>query len=73
MSQGRQEIVDVVLSSPKIQTVVASGTTALAIDHNIMKWLPDWITVIGGSLGIVLTIMMIIHKWIQIKKDLDTL
>jgi hypothetical protein len=50
--------------------VVASGTTALAIDYNIMHIIPSIITVIGGSLGIVLTIMMIVHKYVQIRNDL---
>lgn len=71
IGHGNQEALEQVLSSPKAQTLVASGTTALAIDHNIMQWMPQYITLIGGSLGIILTIMMIIHKYIQIKNDLN--
>ena len=66
----KQDIVEAVLASPKAQAVVASATTGIAIDHNIMSWLPQYVSIVGGALGLVLTTMMIFHKWIQIKKDL---
>lgn len=70
MQNTKQEIAEQIINNPKAQTMVASSATALAIDYNVMQWLPSYITVIGGSLGIVLTIMMIVHKYIQIRNDL---
>lgn len=70
MQSGKQEIAEQILTNPKAQTMVASSATAMAIDHNIMQWLPQYITLVGGSLGIILTLMMIVHKYIQIRNDL---
>jgi len=65
-----QETVEAIISNPKVQGIVGTGTTAMAIDHNLMQILPEYITVVGGALGIILTSMMIVHKYIQIRNDI---
>lgn len=67
------EIIDKVVANPKAQALTGTGTAGMAIDYHVMEWLPEIISVVGGVLGLVLTAMMIAHKWIQIKKDLKGL
>ena len=67
---AKQDAVELILSNPKGQAITASMTTGIAIDASIMSWLPQTISIIGGLLGIVLTTMMIAHKYVQIKRDL---
>ncbi len=71
MQDGKQEIIEYVLSSPKAQAMVAGGSGLIAVDNSIMRILPEYITLIGGSLGIVLSALMIAHKIIQIRNDLN--
>lgn len=71
MADVKQEIVEMVLSNPNAQMIVASSTVSVPIINTVMDWAPNVITVVGGSLGIVLTAMMITHKYIQIKSDLS--
>lgn len=70
---GKHEIVEQIIQNPKSQAGVLSATAAIGVDHQLLKMLPDYITIVGGSLGIVLTCMMIVHKWVQIKRDLKDL
>ena len=70
IESAKQDVAELILSSPKAQAVTASLTTGIAIDYNVMSWLPQTISIVGGLLGIVLTTMMIMHKYVQIKKDL---
>jgi len=70
MESTKQDVAGLILNSPKAQAVTASLTTGIAIDYNVMSWLPQTISIVGGVLGIVLTTMMIVHKGIQIKKDM---
>lgn len=65
-----KELIEPILGNHKLQTLTATGTTGIAIDYHVLSTLPVIITIIGGSLGIVLTSLMIAHKWIQIKKEL---
>ncbi len=67
LTDGKNELLDLALSSPKVQAIVASGTTGLAIDYNIMSWLPPVISLVGGIFGIVISVMIIRHKHIQMK------
>lgn len=70
--EGKQHIKEVVehaINNPKIQAVTASATTGLAIDFQMMEVLPKVISVAGGTLGLVLTSMMIYLKYLEIKKE----
>ena len=70
MNQESTHIVEHIINSPKAQAIVASGTVISGVDYNIMQILPQYLTVVASGLGVILTIMMIVHKYIQIKKDL---
>lgn len=70
MTDVKQEVVEMLLSNPNAQMIVASSTVSVPIINTVMDWAPNVITVVGGSLGIVLTAMMITHKYIQIQNDL---
>lgn len=65
-----KELIEPILGNHNLQTIAATGTTGIAIDYHFLSTLPFIITMVGGSLGIVLTSLMIAHKWIQIKKEL---
>jgi len=65
----KADLAEIVLSNPKTQALVATGTTGLAIDLSVMSWLPQTLSLVATSLGIVLTSLMIYSKWQQIKKD----
>lgn len=71
MADVKQEIVEMVLNNPNAQMIVASSTVSVPIINTVMDWAPNVITIVGGSLGIILTAMMITHKYIQIKNDLN--
>ena len=70
IQNGKTEVVEYILSNPKVQSMVVGGSGLIAVDSSIMKILPEYITVIGGTLGIVLSALMITHKVIQIRNDL---
>lgn len=70
MAGVKQEIIELVLSNPNAQKIVASSAVSVPIIDTIMGWAPNVITVVGGALGIILTAQMIIHKHIQIRNDL---
>lgn len=70
IQSGKTEVVEYILNNPKVQSMVVGGSGLIAVDSSIMKILPEYITVIGGTLGIVLSALMITHKVIQIRNDL---
>ncbi len=65
----KADLAEIVLSNPKTQALVATGTTGIAIDLGIMSWLPQTLSLIATSLGIVLSSLMIYSKLQQIQKD----
>lgn len=67
LESGKQELLDIALSNPKVQAVVASATTGMAIDYNIMAWLPPAISISAGVMGLVVSVMIVRHKGIQMK------
>ena len=69
LSGGKSDLLNLVLSNQKTQALVVSGTTGLAIDYNIMSWLPPTLTLIGSCIGIVVGIMMIRVKSSELKHN----
>lgn len=67
LAGGKSDLLDLALSNPKTQALVVSGTTGLAIDYNIMSWLPPTLTLIGSCIGIVVGVMMIRVKAAELK------
>ena len=70
ITDNAKEIADQVISNPKAQAVVVGVSTGSAIDYQIMQWLPTVVSLTAGILGIVLTSLMIVKTYIQIKNDL---
>ena len=56
------------LQSPKVTAMVAAVTTGAGIDGWILKNLPDYLSIIAMSLGIVLAVMSIISQYRLAKK-----
>lgn len=61
---------DHILSNPNAQALTATITTSLALDRVMLEIIPKYIAIVGGTLGLILTAMMIVHKYIQIRNDL---
>tara|TARA_R110000751_G_scaffold30870_1_gene78649 strand:+ start:849 stop:1112 length:264 start_codon:yes stop_codon:yes gene_type:complete len=51
--------VEAVVSNPKVQMTIATGTTAAGIDLAFIQYLQPVVAVIAALLGIILTVVLI--------------
>lgn len=70
MPSEKIQIAEQILQNPKSGAAAVGGLAAVGLDHWVFQALPDIITIVGGVLGIVLTSLMIVSKWLEIRNKL---
>lgn len=57
-----ETVVEPVISNPKVQMGIATGTTATAIDMATVQYLQPIIAIVAATLGLILTTVLIIRN-----------
>ena len=55
-------VIEPIVNHPKTQMLISTGTTAIAIDMGSTQYIQSFLAIIGVTLGIILTTVLIVKN-----------